>query len=108
SAILQVAKQGDEILVRLESPGGLVHSYGLAASQLKRITSAGLKLTVAVDKVAASGGYMMACIADRVVAAPFAVLGSIGVVAQVPNFHRLLKKHDVDVEVLAAGEDKRR
>jgi len=107
SAILQVAKQGDEILVRLESPGGLVHSYGLAASQLKRITSAGLKLTVAVDKVAASGGYMMACIADKIVAAPFAVLGSIGVVAQVPNFHRLLKKHDVDVEVLTAGEYKR-
>lgn len=107
SAILQVAKQGDEVVVRLESPGGLVHSYGLAASQLKRITRAGLKLTVAVDKVAASGGYMMACIADKIVAAPFAVLGSIGVVAQVPNVHRFLKKHDVDVEVLTAGEYKR-
>lgn len=107
SAILQVAKPGDEVLVRLESPGGMVHSYGLAASQLKRISSAGLRLTVAVDKVAASGGYMMACIADKIVAAPFAVLGSIGVVAQVPNIHRLLKKHDVDVEVLTAGEYKR-
>lgn len=107
SAIMQVAEQGDEVLLRLESPGGLVHSYGLAASQLKRIHNAGLKLTVAVDKVAASGGYMMACIGDRILSAPFAVLGSIGVVAQVPNVHRLLKKHDVDVEVLTAGEYKR-
>lgn len=107
SAIIQVAEQGDEVLLRLESPGGLVHSYGLAASQLKRIADAGLRLTVAVDKVAASGGYMMACIGDRILSAPFAVLGSIGVVAQVPNVHRLLKKHDVDVEILTAGEYKR-
>jgi len=107
SAIMQVAEQGDEVLLRLESPGGLVHSYGLAASQLKRIANAGLRLTVAVDKVAASGGYMMACIGDRILSAPFAVLGSIGVVAQVPNVHRLLKKHDVEVEVLTAGEYKR-
>ena len=59
------------------------------------------------DKVAASGGYMMACIGDRILSAPFAVLGSIGVVAQIPNLHRLLKKHDVDYEVLTAGEYKR-
>ncbi|MDX1803161.1 MAG: protease SohB [Alcanivorax sp.] len=107
SAVLQLAKQEDEILVRLESPGGLVHSYGLAASQLRRIRNQGIKLTVAVDEVAASGGYMMACIADRIVAAPFAVIGSIGVVAQIPNFHRLLKKNDIDVELMTAGEYKR-
>ena len=107
SAVLQVAEAQDEVLVRLESPGGMVHSYGLAASQLRRIRSQGLRLTVAVDQVAASGGYMMACIADRIIAAPFAVLGSIGVVAQIPNFHRLLKKNDIDVELLTAGEYKR-
>ncbi|EDX89668.1 MAG: serine protease SohB [Alcanivorax sp.] len=107
TAVLQVASQDDEVLVRLESPGGLVHSYGLASSQLRRIRNQGIKLTIAVDQVAASGGYMMACIADRIVAAPFAIIGSIGVVAQIPNFHRLLKKNDIDVELMTAGEYKR-
>ncbi len=107
SAVLQVAEGNDEIVVRLESPGGMVHSYGLAASQLRRITSQGVHLTVCVDQVAASGGYMMACIAEKIMAAPFAVVGSIGVVAQIPNFHRLLKKNDIDIELLTAGEYKR-
>ncbi|MEJ2532580.1 MAG: protease SohB [Halioglobus sp.] len=107
SAVLPQVEKGDEILVKVESPGGLVHGYGLAASQLKRITDAGAPLTVAVDKVAASGGYMMACVGDRIIAAPFAVLGSIGVLAQLPNFNRLLKKHDIDFELLTAGEYKR-
>ncbi|GAA5121021.1 protease SohB [Alloalcanivorax gelatiniphagus] len=107
TAVLEVATGDDEVLLRLESPGGLVHSYGLAASQLRRLRGRGLKLTVAVDRVAASGGYMMACIGDRILSAPFAVIGSIGVVAQIPNFHRLLKKHDVDVELMTAGEYKR-
>ncbi|MGC6406198.1 protease SohB [Bisgaard Taxon 45] len=107
SAIIGVAKPEDEVLVRLESPGGMVHGYGLAASQLLRLKQHGIKLTIAVDKVAASGGYMMACVADKIVAAPFAILGSVGVVAQIPNIHRLLKKHDVDVEVMTAGEYKR-
>lgn len=91
STIIGVAKPEDEVLVRLESPGGMVHGYGLAASQLLRLKQHGIKLTVAVDKVAASGGYMMACVADTIVAAPFAILGSVGVVAQIPNIHRLLK-----------------
>lgn len=107
TALLQVLKPGDEILLKLESEGGLVHGYGLAASQLKRLRDRGFKLTVAVDKVAASGGYLMACVADRIIAAPFAILGSIGVVAQIPNVHRLLKKHDVDVELHTAGVHKR-
>jgi serine protease SohB len=108
TAVLGVAdSEQDEVVVRLESGGGLVHSYGLAAAQLDRIRGKHLNLTVCVDKVAASGGYMMACVADKIVASPFAVLGSIGVVAQLPNFHRLLKKHDVDVEILTAGEHKR-
>ncbi|MDO4625823.1 MAG: protease SohB [Pasteurellaceae bacterium] len=107
NAILAVAKPEDEVLLRLESPGGVVHGYGLAASQLARLKQKGIKLTVVIDKVAASGGYMMACVADKIISAPFAIIGSIGVVAQVPNIHRLLKKHDVDVDVMTAGEFKR-
>ncbi len=108
TSVLSVAEAGkDEVVVRLESGGGLVHSYGLAAAQLDRIRNRNINLTVCVDKVAASGGYMMACVADRIIASPFAILGSIGVVAQLPNFHRLLKKNDVDFEVLTAGEHKR-
>lgn len=107
SAVLSVATQQDEVVVRLESPGGVVHGYGLAASQLQRIRDKGIPLTVTVDKVAASGGYMMACVADKIVAAPFAILGSIGVVAQVPNIHRLLDKSNIDVELHTAGKYKR-
>ncbi|HET8791587.1 MAG TPA: protease SohB [Modicisalibacter sp.] len=107
SAVLGVVVEGDEVVVRLESPGGLVHAYGLAAAQLDRLRQAGVSTTVCVDKVAASGGYLMACCADRVRVAPFAVIGSIGVVAQLPNIHRLLKKHDIDVELLTAGRYKR-
>ncbi|MGY4526864.1 protease SohB [Pseudomonas sp. UBA4617] len=107
TALLTLATPQDEVVLRLESGGGLVHSYGLAASQLARIRQAGIPLTVCIDKVAASGGYMMACIGEKIVSAPFAVLGSIGVVAQLPNVNRLLKKHDIDFEVLTAGEYKR-
>ena len=107
TAVLTQAKANDEVLVKLESAGGMVHSYGLASSQLDRLRKAQIPITVAVDKVAASGGYMMACVADRILAAPFAIIGSIGVVAQMPNFNRVLKKHDVDYELLTAGEHKR-
>lgn len=107
TAVIAVATKDDQVLVRLESGGGVVHGYGLAASQLARLKQHQIPLTVAVDKVAASGGYMMACIADKIIAAPFAILGSIGVVAQLPNFHKLLKKNHVDVEQFTAGEFKR-
>lgn len=107
TAILTVAKPADEVVVRLESSGGSVNAYGLAASQLARLKDRQIPLTVAVDKVAASGGYLMACVANRIVAAPFAVVGSIGVISQVPNFNRLLKRHDIDYEEITAGEFKR-
>lgn len=107
SAVLTLAKPEDSVLLRLESPGGVVHGYGLAAAQLARLRDRGLRLVVCVDKVAASGGYMMACMASELVAAPFAMLGSIGVLAQVPNLHRLLQRHDIDYEVLTAGQYKR-
>ena len=107
TALLSMATPRDEVVLRLESGGGMVHSYGLAASQLARIRQAGVPLTVCIDKVAASGGYMMACIGEKIISAPFAILGSIGVVAQLPNVNRLLKKHDIDFEVLTAGEYKR-
>ena len=107
TAITGAANKDDEVVVRLESPGGAVPHYGLAAAQLMRLREKKLKVTVCIDRVAASGGYMMACIADHIVAAPFSIIGSIGVVAQVPNVHRLLKKHDVDFEEMTAGEFKR-
>jgi serine protease SohB len=107
SAILRVAKPGEQVLLRLENSGGTVHEHGFAASQLTRLKQQGLKLAVAVDKVAASGGYLMACVADRLVAAPFAIVGSIGVLAQLPNFHRLLEEKGVDFEQIMAGRYKR-
>ena len=107
TTVLSIAEPCDEIILKLESPGGMVHAYGLAASQLQRIKDAKIPLTICVDKVAASGGYMMACLADKLVAAPFAIIGSIGVVVQLPNFHKILKKNEVDYEVISAGEYKR-
>lgn len=107
TTVLSLARETDEVVVKLESGGGMVHSYGLASSQLDRIKKKGIPLTICVDMVAASGGYMMACVADKILAAPFAVMGSIGVVAQLPNFHRLLKRNNIDFEMLTAGEHKR-
>lgn len=106
SAVLLAAKEQDEVLVQVNSMGGMVHTYGLAASQLQRIRDAGIPLTVSIDKVAASGGYLMACVASKIIAAPFAIVGSIGVLAQIPNFNRALKRFDVDYEVMTAGEFK--
>jgi serine protease SohB len=107
SAIASVATDKDEVVLRLENPGGAVHEHGLAASQLLRLTERSIPLTVIVDKVAASGGYLMACVADRIIAAPFAVIGSIGVIAQIPNFHRVLQDKGVDFEQITAGKYKR-
>lgn len=106
TAILTVAKEHDEILVKLESSGGIVHNYGFAAAQLQRITQHNINLVIAVDLVAASGGYMMACIANKIIAAPFAIVGSIGVLAQLPNFNKLLQKHNIDIEHHTSGEYK--
>jgi len=107
TAILTVATEDDEVFVRLESGGGVVHGYGLGASQLMRIRDKNIPLTVSVDKVAASGGYMMACVGNRILAAPFAIIGSIGVIAQIPNFNKVLKKHDIEYDQFTAGEFKR-
>ena len=107
TAVLAAFKPQDQVVLRLESPGGMVHGYGLAASQLQRLRDKNIPLTVTVDKVAASGGYMMACVADKIVSAPFAIVGSIGVVAQMPNFNRFLKSKDIDIELHTAGQYKR-
>ncbi len=107
SAVLEVATADDQIVVRLENHGGVVHEHGLAASQLVRIRDRGIPLIVVVDKVAASGGYLMACVANKIVAAPFAILGSIGVIAQLPNFNRLMDSHGIDFEQITAGKYKR-
>lgn len=107
TAIISVASPQDEVMIRIESPGGAVNGYGLAASQLERLRKNNIPLTACIDQVAASGGYLMACIANKILAAPFAYIGSIGVVAQLPNFHKWLKKHDIDFEQITAGEYKR-
>ncbi len=107
TTILNVAGDGDQVFLKLENAGGAVHEHGLAASQLLRLKQAGVKLTIVVDKIAASGGYLMACVADRLVAAPFAIIGSIGVIAQLPNFHRFLDERGIDFEQLTAGRFKR-
>lgn len=107
TAILTLAQPGDEAVISIESPGGTVHGYGLAAAQILRLKNAGVTVVATIDRVAASGGYMMACTANKIIAAPFAIVGSIGVLAQVPNFHRLLKKNDVDYEEMSSGEYKR-
>ena len=107
SLILSLTEQGDEVAVRLENPGGAVHEHGLAASQLLRFKDRGIPLTVLVDKVAASGGYLMACVADKILAAPFAIIGSIGVIAQLPNFNRWLEERGIDFEQVTAGKHKR-
>lgn len=107
STIISVAQAGDEVVVRLESGGGQVNAYGLAAAQLERIKMAGLTLTVCVDKIAASGGYMMACVADKIIVSDFGIIGSVGVVSQLPNFHELMKKHNIGYEMFTAGEYKR-
>lgn len=107
TALLQVATEEDQVLLKLQSPGGVVHGYGLAAAQLTRIRNRGLKLTVAVDQVAASGGYLMACTGSEIIASPFAIIGSIGVIAQIPNFYRFLQEKGIDFEQITAGEYKR-
>jgi serine protease SohB len=107
SMILSAATSNDEVVIRIDSPGGAVSGYGLAASQLARLREKNIPLTACIDKVAASGGYLMACVANTIIAAPFAIIGSIGVVAQIPNFHRFLKKNNIDVEVMTAGKYKR-
>lgn len=107
TAILSVATDQDEVLISIESSGGMVHAYGLCASQLTRIRNKNIRLTATIDKIAASGGYLMASVAEHIIAAPFAIVGSIGVVAQLPNFHRLLKEHRIDYELITAGEYKR-
>tara|TARA_B100000073_G_C23675251_1_gene550290 strand:- start:26 stop:1042 length:1017 start_codon:yes stop_codon:yes gene_type:complete len=107
TAILKSDTKCQELVLRLESPGGTVIGYGLCAAQLQRLRDAGIKVTACVDKVAASGGYMMACVCNKIVSSPFAIIGSIGVVAAIPNFHKVLKKNNVDYELHTAGEYKR-
>lgn len=97
----------DEVILRLNNRGGAVYAHGLGASQLQRLKDKGFHLTICVDEIAGSGGYLMACVANKILAAPFAYLGSIGVLYQTPNFHRFLQKQDVDFEEHHAGKYKR-
>ena len=107
SAVLAVANPENEIIVRIDSPGGVVNCYGFAAAQLERIRQSGINLTVCIDQVAASGGYMMSAVAHKIIAAPFAIVGSIGVVGTIPNIRELLEKNGINVEMHTSGEHKR-
>jgi serine protease SohB len=107
TAVLSVIQPADEVMIRIESPGGAVNGYGFAASQLERLRKHNVHISVCIDQIAASGGYLMACVAHQIFAAPFSIIGSIGVVAQLPNLHKWLKKHDIDFEQITAGEYKR-
>jgi serine protease SohB len=107
SAVLAAAKANDEIIVRIDSPGGVVNGYGFAAAQLERIRQADLSLTICIDQVAASGGYMMSAVGHKIISAPFAIVGSIGVIGQVPNIHDLLEKNGINIEMHTSGEFKR-
>ncbi|KZX82185.1 hypothetical protein A3715_00045, partial [Oleiphilus sp. HI0009] len=107
SAILSVAKPNDEVFLRLESPGGTITGYGLASQQLIRLREAGIRLVVSVDEIATSGGYMMAAVGDRIIASPTSMLGSIGVIMEVPNFYNLLDRAGVQFHQFTAGKHKR-
>ena len=107
NAIIASQVKCKEVVVKVESGGGSAYAYGLCAAELKRLVDNKIKLTVCIDKIAASGGYLMSCVATKIVAAPWAIVGSIGVIAQLPNFHRLLKKLDIDIEMHTAGKFKR-
>jgi len=108
TAIVRTAKPGiDEALLVLESGGGTVTGYGLAAGQLKRFKDHNITLTVCVEQVAASGGYMMCCVADKIIASPFAVLGSIGVISDIPNVYQRLKDEGIEFQTVTAGKYKR-
>ncbi|KAL7479551.1 hypothetical protein ACHAW6_015328 [Cyclotella cf. meneghiniana] len=107
TGILRAAQPGDEALLVLQSGGGTVTGYGLAAAQLLRVKERGMKLTICVEQVAASGGYMMCCTADRIVASPFAVLGSIGVISEIPNAYERLKQEGIEFQTITAGKYKR-
>lgn len=107
NAILISGSECKEVVIRVESGGGSAYAYGLCAAELKRLVDNNINLTVCIDKVAASGGYLMSCVATKIIAAPWAIVGSIGVIAQLPNFHRLLKKNSIDFEMHTAGAFKR-
>ena len=107
NAILLSDTECREVVIRVESGGGSAYAYGLCAAELKRLVENEINLTVCIDKVAASGGYLMSCVATKIIAAPWAIVGSIGVIAQLPNFHRLLKKNSIDFEMHTAGAFKR-
>jgi len=107
SVLLSLPTVPSEVVLKVTSPGGTVTGYGLCSAQLQRLTQAGVKLTVCIDQLAASGGYLMACVADQILCAPYAAVGSIGVVAQLPNVAERLEREGIDFITTTAGKWKR-
>jgi protease-4 len=91
------------IVLRVNSPGG-----GIAQSQeiYKAVKEADKEIIASLGSVAASGGYYISCGADRIIANPGTITGSIGVITTFPKYHQLLKKIGVEWEVIKSGEHK--
>lgn len=107
SMIVQMKDLVSEVYIIINSGGGVVNGYGLLASEIERLHYSEIETYALIDQVAASGGYMAACVANHVVAAPFAYIGSIGVVSEMPNFNQILSDNGINIEQHTAGKSKR-
>lgn len=90
----------EAIVLRIDSPGGSVVGSDEIYQALLAIDK---PLVVSMGEVAASGGYYIACAADRVLANPGTLTGSIGVISMVPNIEELMEKIGVEVLVIKSG-----
>jgi protease-4 len=95
------------ILIRIDSPGGGVAASQEICDQVRWIRQEKKKkVVVSMGSVAASGGYYIACVADKIYANPGTVTGSIGVIAEWVNYGNLLKWAQLQPEVIKSGEFK--
>lgn len=105
--VLHNKERIQRVIVVVNSPGGGVSVYGQMFAGMERMRNAGVDVTACVDTYAASGGYLMSVPAQRIIAAPFAMVGSIGVVSEFMNFNKLLRRLGVEPMTITAGELKR-
>ncbi len=94
------------IVVHINSPGGAVAPSQELYEELKKSRAKGKKIVVSMDSVAASGGYYIACAADEIYANPGTITGSIGVIAEFPNFEGLMDKVGIRFETIKTGKYK--
>lgn len=94
------------VVVRINSPGGVVGPTQELHQGLRRVHEAGKPVVASLGAVAASGGYYVAVAADEIFASPGTLTGSIGVVMQLANLEGLMKKVGVEYVVIKAGQFK--